>query len=73
MTVVGCWRFTGTPTQNGVVLMGSNETTPPRLDSLLGEFTKASESQTSKINLQPEWHMRPPPESATAIGLQPAW
>ena len=37
MTLIGCWRFTGTPTQNEVVSY-----------SLLGEFTKASESRISE-------------------------
>ena len=45
MTLIGCWRFTGTPTQNGVVTEGKNETTPLRSDSLLGEFAKAMESR----------------------------
>ena len=45
MTLIGCWRFTGTPTQNGV---GNNETTLLQPDSLLHEFKKASESQISE-------------------------
>ena len=48
MTVIGCWRFTGTPAQNGVVTVGNSETTPLRPDSLLGEFTKLSESLISE-------------------------
>ena len=38
----------GTPTQNGVVTVGNNETTLLWPDSLLGEFTKASESRISE-------------------------
>ena len=41
MTLIGCWRFTGTRTQNGV---GSNHTMLLKPDSLLGEFAKVSES-----------------------------
>ena len=51
MTLIGCWRVTGTPTQNGVVTVDHNETTPLRPDSLLGEFTKASESRISETRL----------------------
>ena len=43
--------YTGTPTQNGVVTVGNNETTPLRPDSLLGEFTKASESRISETTV----------------------
>ena len=42
------WRFKGTPTQNGVVTVGNNETTYRRPDSLLGEFRKARKSRISK-------------------------
>ena len=49
MTPIGCWRFTGPPTQNGVVTAGNNETTPPRPVSLLDKFTKASESRISDV------------------------
>ena len=28
MTLIGCWRFTGTPAQTGGVTAGNNETTP---------------------------------------------
>ena len=52
MTLNGCCRFTGMPTQNGAVRV-DNETTRVRPDSLLGEFTKASESQISETNLDP--------------------
>ena len=31
--LIGCWRFTGMLTQNGVVTVGNNETTPLRPDS----------------------------------------
>ena len=51
MTMIGCWRFTGTPTQNRVVTVGNNDTTPLRPDSHLGEFTKASESRTSVTSI----------------------
>ena len=54
MTLIGCWRFTGTPTQNGVVTVGNNETTPLRSDSLLGEFTKPSESRISETTARGE-------------------
>ena len=47
MKLIGCWHFTGTPTQNGVVTVGNQETTPSGPDSLLGEFTKASDSRIS--------------------------
>ena len=50
MTLIGCWRFTGTPTKNGVVTVGNNETTPLRPDSLLCEITMSSESRISEIN-----------------------
>ena len=39
----------GTPTQNGVVTVGDNETTSLKPESLLDEFTKASESRISEI------------------------
>ena len=48
MTLIGCWSSTVTPTQNGV---GNSETTPSKPDSLLGEFTKASESRISETTL----------------------
>ena len=48
MTLIGCWRFTGTTTENGVVTVDNNETTPLLLDSFLGGFTKPSESQISE-------------------------
>ncbi|KAI0230755.1 hypothetical protein LSAT2_018904 [Lamellibrachia satsuma] len=48
MTLLGCWRFTGTPTQNGVVTVGNNETTPSQPDYLLGEFAKASKSRINE-------------------------
>ena len=53
MTLVGCGRFTGTPTQNRVVILivGNNETTPLLQDSLLGGFTKPSESRISETKL----------------------
>ena len=38
----------GTPTQNGVVTVGNNETTASRSGFLLDEFTKASESRISE-------------------------
>ncbi|KAI0231514.1 hypothetical protein LSAT2_018117 [Lamellibrachia satsuma] len=44
MTLIGCCRFTGTSTLNGVVTVGDNETTPLRPDSRLGGFTKPRES-----------------------------
>ena len=50
MTLIGCWRFTGTHTQNAVLTVGNNETTPLRPDSLLGEFTKASQSRLSETS-----------------------
>ena len=40
MTPVSFWRFTGTPTTNGVVTVGNNETTLLRPDSLLGKFRR---------------------------------
>ena len=46
MTLIGCWRLTGTPTQNGVVTVDNNETTPL---SPLGGFTKPSESWISEV------------------------
>ncbi|KAI0213429.1 hypothetical protein LSAT2_001545 [Lamellibrachia satsuma] len=52
MPLIGCWRYTGTPTQNGVDTVGNNETTPLRPDSLLGEFKKASESRISETTLR---------------------
>ena len=47
MMLFDCCRLTGMRTQNGMVTVGSNETTPVTLrpDSFLGEFTKATESQ----------------------------
>ena len=48
MTLIGFWRFTGTPTHKRIVTVGNNETTSLRPDSVLGEFTKASESRTSE-------------------------
>ena len=53
--MIGCWRFTATPTENGVVTVGSNETTPPRADSILGEFMKANESQISETTALPAY------------------
>ena len=50
MTLIGCWRFMGPPTQNGVVTVSDNRTTPLRPDSLLGEYAKASESQITDTN-----------------------
>ena len=41
MILIGCWRFMGMPTQNGVVTVGNNEIT-------LCEFTKANKSQISE-------------------------
>ena len=32
MIQIGCWCFTGTPTQNGVVTVGNSGTTPLHLD-----------------------------------------
>ena len=49
MKLIGCWRFTGNPRQNGVVKVRNNEITPLRPDSVVGEFTKASESRISEI------------------------
>ena len=53
MTLVGCWRFTGGPTHNGmvttVVTVGNNEILMP--DSLLCELTKASKSLISETNV----------------------
>ncbi|KAI0217989.1 hypothetical protein LSAT2_030271 [Lamellibrachia satsuma] len=50
-TLLDCWRFTGTPTQNGVVTVGNNETTlKQRPDFLLGEFTKARQSQINETS-----------------------
>ena len=46
MTLGGCWCITVTPTQNGV---RNSETISSEPDSLLGEFTKASESRISEI------------------------
>ena len=40
----------GTPTQNGVVTVGNNETTPLRPESLLCEITKASKSRISETS-----------------------
>ena len=50
--MIGCWRFKETPTQNVVVTVGDNETTSLLLDSLLGGFTKASESWISETTLR---------------------
>ena len=44
MTLSGCWRVTVMPTQNGV---HNRDTIYFKPDSLLGEFTKASESRIS--------------------------
>ena len=52
----GCWRFMGTPAQNGVVTMGNNETMPLLPDSLLCEFTKPSESRRGETNYAQEMH-----------------
>ncbi|KAI0238530.1 hypothetical protein LSAT2_010745 [Lamellibrachia satsuma] len=49
MTLIGCWRFTGTSTQNGVVTVDNSETTPLLPDSFLGGFTKPSESRINEI------------------------
>ena len=49
MTLISCRRFTGTPTQNGVVTVGNNER-PAEPGCHLGEFTKASESWISETN-----------------------
>ena len=54
------WRFMGTPTQNGVVTVGNNETTLLGPDSLLGEFTKAIESRINFHHSRTRWL---PPES----------
>ena len=51
MTTIGCWRFTGTPAQNGVVTVGINETTPLLPYTLFGEFTKPSEGRISETRL----------------------
>ncbi|KAI0232006.1 hypothetical protein LSAT2_017640 [Lamellibrachia satsuma] len=51
MTLIGCWRVTGTPTQNGVVTVGNNETSPLLSDSLHGRFTKPSESRISETRI----------------------
>ena len=40
MTLIGCWRLTGTHTQNGV---GNSQT-------MFSEFQKASESRVSETN-----------------------
>ena len=48
MTLIGCWRFMGMPTHNGVVTVGNNETTPLLPDSLLGGFTTRSGSRISE-------------------------
>ena len=48
MTPIGCWRYTGTPTQNEVVTVGKNETTPLHQDSLLGEFIHEAERESYK-------------------------
>ena len=50
MTLISCWRYTGTPTQNGVVTVDNNETTPLLPNSLLGRFTKPSESRISETS-----------------------
>ena len=52
MPLIGCWRFTGTPTQTGGVTVDDIETTPLRQDYLLGEFTKARESRISDSRQQ---------------------
>ena len=51
MTPTGCWRFTGTPKQNGLVTVGNNESTHLLPDSLLGGFTKTSEGWISETSL----------------------
>ena len=48
MTLIGCWRFTGTPTQNGVVTVGSNETTPLRPLFSADSRSRACESRISE-------------------------
>ena len=48
MTLIDCWRFTGTSAQNGIATAGNTKATPPLPDSLLGGFTKPSESRISK-------------------------
>ena len=48
ITLIGCWRFTRMLTQNGVVTVVNNETTPLKPYSLLVEFTKATESWISE-------------------------
>ena len=47
MTLIGCWRFTGTPTQNGVLTVGNDKIMPVLQDSL-GEFTKPSDSRITE-------------------------
>ena len=51
ITLIGYWRFTGTPTQT-VLTVGNNETKPLRPDSLLGELT--SESRIREAKESPE-------------------
>ena len=51
ITLIGYWRFTGTPTQT-VLTVGNNETKPLRPDSLLGGLT--SESRISEAKESPE-------------------
>ena len=55
-SLIGCWRFTGTPTQNGVVIVGNNETTPLGQDSLLA---KVSESRISETVAVVKWRVAP--------------
>ena len=45
ISLIGCPRFTETPTQNGV---GNNETTPLLLDFLLGGFTELGENRINE-------------------------
>ena len=54
MTLIGCWRFTWSPTQNGIVTVANNETKNPRPDSLLGELTKTSGSRVSETKCRVE-------------------
>ncbi|KAI0233319.1 Queuosine salvage protein [Lamellibrachia satsuma] len=50
MTPIGSWRFTGTPAQGGVVILG-NETTPLALkpNSLLGEFRRRARVRQARL------------------------
>ena len=50
MMLIGCWHFTGTPTQNGVVTVDNNEMMPLLPDYLLGGFTEPSESWISETS-----------------------